>query len=165
MLRVSSPAMIAESLPVIARARRMKPWMRRAAVFQILQSDTVAFHDQAGRLVAVAGFFPLPAEGKFEVSEVWFACMPAMGRDLLSFVKLARLTCARMAEHGSVKLRALVREGHRPGARLAVLCGFALVEAAHGFEVWEWSGGDGKISDEAGDAEPYVDAQGSGGGE
>lgn len=144
MLRFETPAPVFEALPLIAQGTRFTRFMRRIALMQALESETVLFRAPDGEAIAVLGFYPMPDEGGREVAEVWFACLPDLAGHMLGFVRAARLTCARMAEHGSVVLRAFVREGHAPGARIATLLQFERVGAQDGWELWEWSGGDGK---------------------
>lgn len=143
MLTTETPAPVWETLELARDVdASLKPIHRRAFVAQLLRSDTVAFRDGA-RLVATAGFTPLPPEivGE-ELAEIWFVCTPALGRHLWAFVRLARLTCSRVAQDGSVRIRAFVREGHAPGQRLAALCGLVRVAVHDGFERWEWLGGE-----------------------
>lgn len=142
MLAVSSPAPIIETLELVRDARQgLKPWQSKGMLLQLLGSLTVAFREGPD-LVAAAGFFPLPPEESGEeLAEIWLACRPELARNLTAFVKLARLTCLRASQDGTVRLRAFVREGHRPGQRLAVLVGLERVATRNGFELWEWRGG------------------------
>ncbi len=141
MLALASPAPIWETLELAQGQRAgLKPWQAQAFTLQLLRSVTVAFRDGA-ELVAVAGFMDLPPERPGEqLAEIWFLCRPSLARYLPGFIRLARLTCARAAQDGRVRIRAFVREGHAPGARLAVLCGLRCVAVGDGFERWEWQG-------------------------
>ncbi|GBU16248.1 MAG: hypothetical protein COT56_21090 [Methylobacterium sp. CG09_land_8_20_14_0_10_71_15] len=148
MLRVSTPAPIMETLELVRETRAgLKPWQRRGLVLQVLGSLSVAFRIEH-RLVAAAGFFPIEPEAPGEeAAEIWFLCRPELAGHLRTFVRLARLTCARAAQDGTVRLRAFVRQGHAPGARLAVLCGLELRDSRAGFDLWEWRG-DGWVRQE-----------------
>lgn len=150
-LRLSSPAPIVETLELLqAQHRHLKPWQGRVMVHQLLDSFSVAVRDPgSGDLMASAGFFDLAPEipGE-ELSEMWFVCRPELGRHLVSFVRLARLTCRVAADHGTVRLRAFVRAGHAPGGRLARLLGMERVATGGGFERWELQlGRDGPEAD------------------
>lgn len=144
MLRFETPAPIFEAMPIIAYGTRMGRFMRRVVLMQLFNSETVLFRTSDGEALAVLGFYPLPDEGSREVAEVWFACRPDLAEHMIAFIRAARLTCARMAEHGNVVLRAFVREGHAPGARIATLARFERVGFRDGWELWEWSEADGK---------------------
>lgn len=149
MLRIETPAPIFEGMPIIAEGGRMTRFMRKIGLMQLFNSETVLFRAPDGEAIAVLGFYPMPDEGGREVAEVWFACRRDLADHMIGFVRAARLTCARMAEHGSVVLRAFVREGHAPGARIATLSQFERVGVQDGWELWEWSGGD-EQSDQSG---------------
>lgn len=142
MLRFETPAPIFEAMPIIAQGARLTRFMRRISLMQLFNSETVLFRAPDGAPIAVLGFYPMPDEGGHEVAEVWFACRRDLADHMIGFVRAARLTCARMAEHGSVVLRAFVREGHAPGARIATMTHFQRVDVLDGWELWEWSGGD-----------------------
>jgi hypothetical protein len=136
-LALETPAPISETRELYAALRPLKRHASRTATLQLLRSETVGFRLE-GRLVAVAGFYPLPdAPDGSEADEVWFHCRPELAAHMREFVRLSRLTLERASHHGAIRLRAFVRPGHRPGERLAVLCGLKPVGAGW----WEWHRG------------------------
>lgn len=141
-LALSTPAPIVETLELVAATKGggLKPWMRRGLTLQVLRSLSFAWRErETGRLVAAGGFYPLPpAEPGEEHAETWFLCRPDLGGNMLEFVRLARLTHRRAAEYGPVRLSATVREGHRPGQRLARLLAYRRLDVVNGYELWEW---------------------------
>jgi hypothetical protein len=112
----------------------------QAMILQSARSDTVAFADAAGEIVMIAGFYPLaPLHDGERFFEMWLQITPPAVPHLPALRRLTRLTLARVAESGPVRVRALVAVGHRPGARLAAIVGMRLVGSEDGFECWEWS--------------------------
>lgn len=162
MLRIETPAPIFEAMPIIAHGARLTRFVRKIGLMQLFNSETVLFRAPDGEAIAVLGFYPMPDEGGQEVAEVWFACRRDLSDHMIGFVRAARLTCARMAEHGSVVLRALVREGHAPGARIATLTYFRCVDVLDGWELWEWSG-ENEQDCEGGYARSYTTEAGAAG--
>mgnify|MGYP000921766891 FL=1 len=110
----------------------LKPHLFRLFMHQVVRSEIVGFY-RAGALEVVVGFLPDPARNAVEL---WMICRPGVAPFLPGLVRLARLTIARLTDAGTI-VTATVREGHRPGARLAALLGMRKVAAAAGFETWE----------------------------
>lgn len=127
-------------LDLYATIAPLKPLHARAALLQAARSDTEGWR-LGDRLIAAAMFYPLPPvhAGERHV-ELAFACLPELRRHLTAFIHAAQLTRARLASDGPVRVRALVRTGHRPGHRLAVLCGMSRSGSAGAFDVWEFEG-------------------------
>lgn len=139
-IRAIRPVSMPALLDLYAAIAPLKPVHAQAATLQIARSDTEGWL-LGDRLIAAAMFYPLPAvnagERRFELA---FACLPELRRHLVAFIHASQLTRARLASDGPVRVRALVRYGHRPGARLAVLCGMTRIGAAGAFDVWEFEG-------------------------
>lgn len=139
-LRAISPVPMPALLDLYAAIAPLKPLHVRTAMLQIARSDTEGWL-LGDRLVAAAMFYPLPqaqpGERHFELA---FACRPELRQHLVAFIHAAELTRARLASDGPVRVRALVRYGHRPGARLARLCGMSRTGHAGAFDVWEFEG-------------------------
>lgn len=109
-------------------------------LLQVARSESMAFVDQAGDAVMVVGLWQLAAQREGErFFELWLQIDRRALPHLPALRRLARLMLARVAESGPVRIRALVREGHRPGARMCRLLGMAFVGVFDGFEAWEWS--------------------------
>lgn len=134
------PLMMHEMFDLYASIAPLKPINARVLMLQHARSDTEGWL-LGDRLVAAAMFYPLPAvnagEHHFELA---FACLPELRQHLVGFIHAAQLTRARLASDGPVRVRALVRTGHRPGARLAVLCGMSRSVSHGAFDVWEFEG-------------------------
>jgi hypothetical protein len=132
-------------LDLYASIAPLKPLHARATLLQISRSETEGWF-VGERLVAAAMFYPLPAvhPGERHV-ELAFACRPELRDHLVPFIHAAELTRARLASNGPVRVRALVRTDHRPGARLAVLCGMARTSRGSAFDVWEYEGAPDEI--------------------
>ncbi len=127
-------------LDLYASIAPLKPLHVRTAMLQIARSDTEGWL-LGDRLVAAAMFYPLPPVNAGERHvELAFACLPDLRQHLVAFIHAAELTRARLASDGPVRVRALVRTGHRPGARLAVLCGMSRSGSHGAFDVWEFEG-------------------------
>lgn len=109
-------------------------------LLQAVRSETMAFATPAGEVVMIVGFWQLAGlhEGE-RLFELWLLIDRRALPHLPALRRLARLMLARVAESGPVRIRALVREGHRPGARMCRLLGMAFVGIADGQECWEWS--------------------------
>lgn len=138
--RVVSPASMPEVLDLYAETTPMKPINAKAAIIQLARSDTAAYY-AGGQLIAAAMYYPLPPERDGEVlRELAFVCRPAFRHYLVPFIHHAHLTRVALASNGPVRVRALVRQGHKPGRRLAVLCGLSLVGARGAFDIWEFEG-------------------------
>jgi hypothetical protein len=140
-LRREHPVPMRDLLDLYAAIAPMKPVNARAALLQAARADSEGWRDEAGEILAAALFYPLPPAhpGERHV-ELAFACRPALKDHLLSFVRAAELTRARLALNGPVRVRALVRTVHRPGARLAALVGMTRTGTAGAFDVWEFEG-------------------------
>lgn len=109
-------------------------------LLQAVRSETMAFVDGTGAAVMVVGLWQLePLQEGERFFELWLQIDARALPHLPSLRRLARLMLARVAESGPVRIRALVREGHRPGARMCRLLGMAFVGVFDGFEAWEWS--------------------------
>ncbi|MCO5091987.1 hypothetical protein [Bosea sp. (in: a-proteobacteria)] len=112
----------------------------QAMLLQSVRSETMAFVTAAGEVVMVVGLWPLaPLHEGERLLELWLLIEPPAVPHLPALRRLARLMLARIAQSGPVRIRALVREGHAPGARMCRLIGMSFVGAADGCECWEWS--------------------------
>jgi hypothetical protein len=133
-------------LDLYAENRPMKPIEAKASVLMIARSEVEAWY-VGGEIVAAALFYPLPPIVPGErYCELAFACRPALKFHLLAFIRAAELTRSRLASNGPVRVRAMVRTGHRPGARLAALCDMVRLGTVGAFEQWEFEGEpDGEI--------------------
>jgi hypothetical protein len=142
-----APADIGEAMALYLDLVPQKPVNVRTAMLQLVRSRRDGFY-AGGELIAVASYYPLPPETAGErLFELAFVCRPALARHLVSFMHLAHLTPRRLANDGPVRVRAHVRRGHLPGARLARLCRMTFTGVVGGFERWEFARGapDGTI--------------------
>ena len=99
----------------------------QAMLLQSVRSETMAFITAQGEPVMVVGLWPLlPLREGERLFELWLLIEPPAVPHLPSLRRLARLMLSRVAESGPVRIRALVREGHAPGARMCRLVGMAL---------------------------------------
>lgn len=148
-LRATSPAMLHEVLDLYAASIPMKPINVKAAILQHARSDSEIYFATGDDVHAIAAamYYPLPAETAGErLFELAFVCRPALAGHLISFLHLSHLTRARLANDGPVRVRAHVRRGHRPGARLALLCGMTPAGSYGAFDRFEFKGpSDGAI--------------------
>jgi hypothetical protein len=130
-----------------------KPIERRAAALQLARAQVWGFASDMQILAAIA-FWPL--EPGFD--EVVLAGRPAgeIGPHMLRLARLAHLTFAERAQSGVIRFRALVRQNHRPGERLAQISGFRLQTSRDGwgsvppgFTLWvrEWENSSAECSD------------------
>lgn len=141
MISVSSPATLHELSALAYPAGIGMPSHFRAMVLQLVVSDTVAIR-HGDRVLVVLGFWKLEPEREAEtLFELWFVVDPEAWRWAVPMVRLVRLTLQRLAETQAVRIRAHVREGHRPGQRLARLVGMKAAGSMAHFEIWEWSNG------------------------
>lgn len=110
---------VAELIQMLDAADRftLQPEVYGRLLAQVALSQTCAvFGDGEEMPAAVAGIFPLPGQA----GEIWFMARPeGLGRLAVPAVKAARrvLACCAAAYPGG--LMCLVRDGHRPGERLA----------------------------------------------
>ncbi|WP_398468542.1 hypothetical protein [Tardiphaga sp.] len=118
----------------------MKPIAAKSAIVMIARSEIEGWY-AGDRLMAAALFYPLPpiVPGERYV-ELAFACRPEFKKHLLPFLRAAELTRARLALNAPVRVRAMVRSGHRPGARLAALCDMVRLGSIGPFDQWEFEG-------------------------
>lgn len=133
--------MMSELVLLYTDSAPMKPLDFKAMVLQHARSISEVYFDSADDAapIAAAMYYPLPAETTGErLFELAFVCRPALARHLISFVHLSHLTRARLANDGAVRVRAHVRRGHRPGVRLARLCGMTLAGSFGSFDRFEW---------------------------
>lgn len=139
-LRAVAPAPLPDVLALYQATAPMKPVTASAAILQAARSDTVGWYD-GNRMIAVALFYPLDPERPGErLVELAFACLPDLADHLATFIRAARLTRAQIGQDASNRIRAHVRKGHRPGARLARLCGMKRVGSLGMFDRWEAEG-------------------------
>lgn len=140
MLHAIRPVPMPALLDLYASIAPLKPLHARAALLQAARSETEGWL-LGDRLIAAAMFYPLPQvqPGERHI-ELAFACLPELRHHLTAFIHATQLTRARLASDGPVRVRALVRTGHRPGARLAVLCGMSRSGSDGAFDVWEFEG-------------------------
>lgn len=118
----------------------MKPIEAKSAILMIARSEVEGWY-VGDDLMAVALFYPLPAivAGERYV-ELAFACRPDFKNHLRPFFRAAELTRARLALNAPVRVRAMVRSGYRPGARLAALCDMVRLGTVGPFDQWEFEG-------------------------
>lgn len=139
-LRAVTPAPIGDVVTVYTATAPMKPVNVAAMILQHARSTSIAYYADDD-LLAVAMFYPLDPERPDEdLAELTLACLPALAHHMIPFIRLARLTRARLANDGHVRIRAHIRTGHRPGARLARLCGMVPVGVSGSFQRWEFEG-------------------------
>ena len=112
----------------------------QAMILQVVRSETMAFLRADGDAVMVVGLWPhAPLHEGERFLELWLLIdRPALPH-LPALRRFARLMLARVAESGPVRIRALVREGHEPGARMCRLLGMSFVGSETGFDCFEWS--------------------------
>lgn len=112
----------------------------QAMLLQSVRSDTMAFVEAGGDAVMVVGLWPLsPLHEGERLFELWLLIDRRALPHLPALRRLARLMLSRVAESGPVRIRALVREGWRPGARMCRLVGMGFVGVSDGCEAYEWS--------------------------
>lgn len=139
-LRVTSPAMLHEVMDLYAACTPMKPINVKVVILQHARSESDAYFI-GDRLIAAAMYYPLPAERPGErLLELAFVCLPELAQHLVAFIHSSQSTRARLAETGPVRVRAHVRSDHRPGRRLAALCGMRMVGTFGAFDRWEFEG-------------------------
>ncbi len=135
MIETISPAPAIDLLALYAPSFKPSASLAVAAL-QVGRAETFGFVED-GRLLAAIGFWPEPPASE----EVFLVGLPAaeIGSRMLELYRLARLTVEGRRDYGVVRLTACVREGHRPGERLARLVGFsrAATGAPAGFTRWE----------------------------
>jgi len=99
----------------------------------------MAFADASGAVVMIVGLWQLaPLHEGERLFELWLQIDARALPHLPSLRRLARLMLARVAESGPVRIRALVRGGHSPGARMCRLLGMTFAGLSDGLESWEW---------------------------
>lgn len=109
------------------------PDLARRAMAQTLHTRTYGLLDTEGVLFAGLMFTPFPQ------SEMAFVCAPRADRARLlpHAISATRLIIAGRLETGTVAIRALVANEHRPGHRLALLTGFRPVDRDETHTVYE----------------------------
>lgn len=139
-LSIVSPAPFHEVSRLAFPSGRAPARHLQVMLLQSVRSDTMAFVEEGGAAVMVVGLWQLaPLQEGERLFELWLQIDRRALPHLPSLRRLARLMLARVAESGPVRIRALVREGHAPGARMCRLLGMAFVGVFDGFEAWEWS--------------------------
>ncbi|MBP1296625.1 hypothetical protein [Bradyrhizobium elkanii] len=139
-LTVTTPAPAAAVLDLYSAAVVMKPLHAKAAILQCARSQSFLF-EAAGVPIAATLLYPLDAERPGErLVELAFVCLPELRQHLVSLIRLAHLTRGTLAQNGPVRVRAHVRHDHRPGHRLAALCGMTLVGRVGAFDRYEFEG-------------------------
>lgn len=139
-LRATSPAPLPDVLDLFAASVVMKPLHVKCAIVQAARSESIAWYE-GGRPIAAAMLYPLDLETPGErLLELAFVCRPELARHMLAFLREAHLTRDRLANDGPVRVRAHVRTGHRPGARMAAILGMRPVGIFGGFERFEFEG-------------------------
>lgn len=135
-----SPVPLAQIVDLYAATTVFKPIVCVAATLQYARSETIGW--LAGdKLIAAVMLYPMaPRRPDEECREAAFICLPEFSTGLVSFVHFAQLTLRRMAKDGPLRIQARVRVGHRPGGRIASLCGFEHVATVGDHEIWEFSG-------------------------
>lgn len=138
-LAIVQPAPLHMATALAFRSGRAPRKQLQAMILQVARSDTMAFVDRRGEAVMVVGLWPWPAIHDGErLFELWLLIDRAALPHLPELRRLARLMLARAAESGPVRIRALVAQGHRPGARMCALVGMRHAGTADGVEAWDW---------------------------
>lgn len=139
-LAIVSPAPLDMATTLAFRSGRAPRRHLQAMILQVARSESMAFVDRRGVPVMVVGLWPWPPIHDGErLFELWLLIDRAALPHLPALRRLAGLMLARAAESGPVRIRALVREGHRPGARMCRLLGMQPAGAVDGLERWDWS--------------------------
>lgn len=139
-LIVTTPAPASAVLDLYSAAVVMKPLHAKAAILQCARSQSFLF-EAGGRPIAAALLYPLDAVRPGErLVELAFVCLPELRQHIVSMIHLAHLTRDALAQNGPVRVRAHVRHDHRPGHRLAALCGMTLVGRVGAFDRYEFEG-------------------------
>lgn len=145
MLTVISPAPFGQVADLAFPLGRCPARQLQALLFQVTAAESYGFAVDGVVRLAV-GFWPLLAEREGErLVECWCIAGPASLPSLHGLMRLCRLTFRRAAQSGPLRIRSLVRAGHRPGQRLARMAGMSFAGLAGDFEKWEWS--DGEVSE------------------
>jgi hypothetical protein len=141
-LRLVTPGMLHEVLDLYAVAVPMKPINVKAAILQHARSESfVFFAGDDVAPIAAALLYPLDPERPGErLVELAFVCRPDLARHILSLIRHAHLTRARLVQSGPVRVRAHVHSNHLPGHRLAALCGMTMVGRFGAFDRYEFEG-------------------------
>jgi hypothetical protein len=146
MIRTVTDPPLCDIVGLWAESGAHKPLQVKAARLQAVRSETVGWYlyspvQDCTKMIAAACLYPLddPAE---DLRELAFACLPEASAHIVPIIHSARLIAARFAQFEGLRIRALVRAGHRPGARLAVLAGFHRAAVEGGCERWEWRSDD-----------------------
>ncbi|KIZ47387.1 MULTISPECIES: hypothetical protein [Rhodopseudomonas] len=140
MIRAVTPCPFVDVVDLYQAATPMKPRSTAAVLLQAARSESIGWY-AGDRLIAAALFYPIDPERPGEdLRELVFVCLPDLARHLTAFIRTARLTRSRLGQDASIRIRAHVRSGHLPGARLARLCGLRLVGPAGRFDCWEAEG-------------------------
>jgi hypothetical protein len=139
-LAILAPAPLDAITRLAFPSGRAHPRWLQAMLLQSVRSDTVAFALPSGEVVMVVGLWPLaPLHEGERLFELWLLIAPEGVPHLPALRRFARLTLSRAAQSGPVRVRALVVEGHAPGARMCRLVGMSPVGVRAGHECWEWS--------------------------
>lgn len=84
-----------------------------------------SFVREDGLTVGAGGLIPRPSEepGR-RLVEAWFVCRPEAAPLMRGIIRLSGLTIRRHCDDGPASVQAYVREGWRPGRRIAAALGF-----------------------------------------
>lgn len=108
----------------------------QAALLQVTAHESYGF-SVGDDLICAFGFWPVGDDDGVPVHEFWLAIGQLAVPHLKALARLSRLALARLTQVEPVVVRALVRQGHAPGGRLARLAGLAFAGIVDGFEIWE----------------------------
>lgn len=97
---------------------------------QVLGFPCWGFLRDDGVLVGAGGLVEKPpVEPGRRLLEAWFACAPDAAPLMLGIIRLSHLTIRRHCEDAPATVQAFVREGWRPGERIAAALGFGFDRA------------------------------------
>lgn len=117
---------------------RLKPIQVKAAILQGARSEGISYYDDArpwgDRLIGCALLYPL---NDFTY-ELVFACRRELARHMLTVIRHARLTAARLPD--DVRIRAVCRRDNVAGRRLAWLIGLRPAGISGDFKRYERHG-------------------------
>jgi hypothetical protein len=133
-IRAVTPIAIDALLDLWIENGLAKPWQVSAAILQAARGESVGFY--AGEiLIAAAVLYPRD-DG---LEELIFAARPAAARHMLTIVRHARLTAARLPD--DCRIGALCRRDNHAGRRLAWLIGMRPAGVAGAFKRYELAHG------------------------
>ncbi len=141
LLKAVTPAPVIDVIDLYARHGVLRRLALKVAMVQVFKSETFAFYRADGLCLAVIGFCPIEGAGGEDEFELWFVTRPEIEPSLVRFIRIARLTLRKVADTTGLRILAIVRQGHRPGQRLAKMVGLKRADILDGVEFWSWRSG------------------------